>query len=188
MNEWDDRLTQSEREALTSLARDLPPPPSLEKAVVAQLAARRLLRRRGKSRRLLLPILLPAGAVALFVAGVWIGGRVTARKPAFGGLARYMLFLEGGLDAPVGEEQARVREYSLWARGVAGRGHSISGDELAPQTWRLGGATEQAAAGDPVKGFFLIAARDDAEALEIARSCPHLRHGGWIVVRRISPT
>ena len=40
---------------------------------------------------------------------------------------------------------------------------------------------------ESVRGYFVIAARDEREALEIARGCPHLRHGGWIVVRPIAP-
>jgi hypothetical protein len=34
-------------------------------------------------------------------------------------------------------------------------------------------------------GFFIIAARDPEQAREIASTCPHLRHGGWIVIRQI---
>jgi hypothetical protein len=37
-------------------------------------------------------------------------------------------------------------------------------------------------------GYFLIRAVDRRTALEIARSCPHVRYGGRIVVREIEPT
>jgi hypothetical protein len=37
-------------------------------------------------------------------------------------------------------------------------------------------------------GYFLIRAADRRTALEIARSCPHVRYGGRIVVREIEPT
>ncbi len=37
-------------------------------------------------------------------------------------------------------------------------------------------------------GWFVIAARDFAEATAIARTHPHLGHGGWIAVRAIDPT
>jgi hypothetical protein len=41
---------------------------------------------------------------------------------------------------------------------------------------------------DAPDGFFVIDASSDQEALAIARTCPILRHGGWIEVRRIHPT
>ena len=34
-------------------------------------------------------------------------------------------------------------------------------------------------------GYFLIAAANDDEAEEIARRCPHLAHGGKVMVRRL---
>lgn len=43
-----------------------------------------------------------------------------------------------------------------------------------------------AKAGGPLA--IVIVADDEAEALAIARTCPHLSHGGTIVVRRIVPT
>jgi hypothetical protein len=39
-----------------------------------------------------------------------------------------------------------------------------------------------------VMGFFLIRARDHAQAEAIARDCPHLRHGGGVAVHEVDPT
>jgi hypothetical protein len=36
-------------------------------------------------------------------------------------------------------------------------------------------------------GFFMIEAADYAEAVEIARTCPHLKGDRWIEVRRVQP-
>jgi hypothetical protein len=36
------------------------------------------------------------------------------------------------------------------------------------------------------RGFFVVRARDFAEARRIAETCPHLRHGGRIVLRRVA--
>jgi hypothetical protein len=36
-------------------------------------------------------------------------------------------------------------------------------------------------------GFFMIEAEDYEEAVEIARTCPHLVEGRWIEVRRVQP-
>jgi hypothetical protein len=37
-------------------------------------------------------------------------------------------------------------------------------------------------------GYFVIRARDYAEATELARSSPHFRYGGAIDIRAIDPT
>ncbi len=37
-------------------------------------------------------------------------------------------------------------------------------------------------------GWFIVGARDEEQAIEIARSCPHLAHGGTISVREIDGT
>ena len=46
----------------------------------------------------------------------------------------------------------------------------------------LGGLPAQSA---ELAGFFILETKDRARAVEIARQCPHLKHGGQIVVRRI---
>jgi hypothetical protein len=37
-------------------------------------------------------------------------------------------------------------------------------------------------------GFFIIRANDRGAALEVARTCPHLRYGGSILIREIERT
>ncbi len=37
-------------------------------------------------------------------------------------------------------------------------------------------------------GFFIVRAADARRAVELARSCPHVRYGGSIVIREIEPT
>jgi hypothetical protein len=39
-----------------------------------------------------------------------------------------------------------------------------------------------------MQGFFLVQARTLDEAEQIARTCPHLRHGGTIALREVDPT
>ena len=127
-------------------------------------------------------------AAALLAIGVAIGARASGSRSAEAGLPRYVLFLEGADSLSPEEESRRVAEYKSWARRVAGEGHLVSGEKLRPEVLRLGNTTDSGAnGGESVRGYFVIAARDDREALEIARGCPHLRHGGRIVVRPIAP-
>ncbi|MGH9317547.1 MAG: hypothetical protein ACRD1P_10620 [Thermoanaerobaculia bacterium] len=188
MREADNELTPSEQDALAALRRDLPPPEALEGVVVKTLAAQGLLRVRGLAPRRPLPLLaLLAGAAALFSAGILIGVRAKSSQAPSASLSRYVLFLEGSGEPSAEEEARRVADYKLWARQVSKAGHLIVGEKLFPEARRVGGGSGPAGGGESVRGFFEIAARNDAEALEIARGCPHLRYGGWIVIRKVAP-
>jgi len=164
------------------------PPAGLEDRVVATLRDRGLLRgavapRRSWAPRWVGPVAI-AASLLLFVGG-FVLGRRPAPHPA-AGLPQYTLLLyEGpGFNAAGVEDTQLVREYSSWAKELAGRGRLVAGEKLSIQRWTLG--ADSAAPGPA--GFFVIAARDEREALAIARSCPHLRYGGTVSVRPIEPT
>lgn len=165
------------------------PPPGLEDAVVARLAAGGLLaRRRGTLR---LRILAAAAGLALFAFGVVVGAR-RAPAPGIGAPAmpRYVLLLydapdERGLSA--GEMAARVAEYRDWAIGLRRAGSDITGEKLAPGGLDLG-ASNAPAGPLPLGGYFVFSAKDPAAAAEVAKSCPHLRHGGRAALRPIEET
>jgi hypothetical protein len=167
---------------------ELPDPPAaLEERVVGTLRARGLLRggarRRIMASRWTSPVVIAAGL--LLFAGGFALGRGPAVPPG-GGLRQYTLLLyEGpGFNAAGAAEPDLVREYGAWAGELAGRGRLVSGEKLASQRWTIGAD----ASGPAPTGFFVVAARDESEALAIARTCPHLRHGGTISVRPIVPT
>ena len=180
------------------LAPKLPPtdpPPRLEQRVLATLAQRGLLApasrpgRRGRWWRIGGAL---AAGIVLFVAGAltqraWLAGRITA----VGATPRYALLLYGGQAASAAAERERVDEYRQWARGVAARGRYIAGEKLGDESRELTatGVIERPPAGaEALAGFFIVSAPSLAEAESIARSCPHLRHGGRVVLRVIEPT
>jgi hypothetical protein len=195
MNEPNGELTDQEREALARLPREAAPPPRLEEATVTALVERGLLRRTARRRRVAGWGLAAAAAVALF-AGGFFAGRQAGGPPA-DALPRFVLLLYEGPEyrstAP-GHEQDRVREYAGWARERGASGELEAGEKLredADVVIRPDGsvATEAPVPGAArLAGFFLIRAADDRAALEIARSCPHVRYGGSIVIREIEPT
>jgi hypothetical protein len=189
MSERDD-LTPEEKRALGALTAGPEPPPALEDAVVSRLAASGLI---GKRRRPgMVWGLAAAAGLALFALGVAVGSRRAPESsaPKAPEMTRYVLFL---YDAPdetaiaAAEMAARVTEYRDWAIGLRKAGSDITGEKLAPESLDLGAAG--APPGPlPLGGYFVFSAKDPAAALAIARSCPHVRHGGRAALRPIEET
>jgi len=186
---------------LRSLPRETLPPPELEDHVVAELRRTGLLRApRGifRSPRLQAALATAAG-VTLFIAG-WLAASSQKSSPAPAPQAQptYALLLRAGPDYREGteaDEQQRVKEYGTWARGLHEKGQLIRGEKLNDDARTLiaregtvSFLEQPSGEQGPVLGFFLIQARSLDHALQIARECPHLRHGGVIEIRPIDPT
>jgi hypothetical protein len=190
----DDELTPEERDALARLPREAGPPAGLEQATVAALAARGLLRRRGRRFDVVLAL---AASVLLFAGGLALGRFGGGTAPPPDGRPRFALFLYEGpeYDQPApGAMDQRVEEYVAWASakrtdGAVEGGEKLKdGDDMAIEPDGSAGAVPSPPGGARLAGYFLIRAADQRTALEIARSCPHVRYGGRIVLREIEPT
>jgi hypothetical protein len=87
-----------------------------------------------------------------------------------------------------------VEEYVAWARRGREDGVVEGGEKLREDTdvviERAGilGEIPPKPAQSRLAGYFLVRAADRRAAVEIARTCPHVRYGGSIVVREIEPT
>jgi hypothetical protein len=178
-----DDLDPAEAAAYRALGSGDALPAELEDRVVSALRARGLLRspaRRGRAW----PAWLAACAACLAIG--FAGGR---RGEPARHLPRFVLLLEEPEPRVVGaeEEAQRVNEYSAWARAERSAGRLLAGEKLEDAEVRLEGerATSLPASDGP-RGYFIVTAPSLDGALEIARSCPHLRHGGRIAVRRIA--
>ncbi|HVS03678.1 MAG TPA: hypothetical protein VMT16_12985 [Thermoanaerobaculia bacterium] len=175
---------------LRRLAAGPAPPPGLEERVVAQLRGQGLLAHAWRRR-----LLAAAAAAILFAAGLLAGRSWVAPAATAPPASHYALFLLGGVD-PGPDEEALVEEYRAWAVGLARTGQLAAGEKLGPSAWLLSAGADTvslqtapaAHRAAPLSGFFLLTTRDPAAALEIARSCPHLRHGGEVLLRPIEPT
>jgi hypothetical protein len=186
----DDRdLTETERRALRALEEGPEPPASLAAATLSRLSEAGLVRetgRRGSGGRGRL--LAAAAALVVFALGIAVGRQESRPAPA-SPLPRFALFL---YDAPDEKEltgrqmQARVDEYRSWARGVRAAGREISGEKLESEGRVLGPPAPHPAW--PLGGYFVISAPDLDTAVAVARSCPHVKHGGRIEVRAIART
>ena len=96
-----------------------------------------------------------------------------------------MLLLYGAGSTPE-EEPRQVSEYRAWAGSIASRGARVSGEKLEDRAILLG--APPGAHLDPAElgGFFIVSAPDDASAEELARTHPHLKYGGRVVIRPIA--
>jgi hypothetical protein len=186
MNASDQDWSAEERSGLEALRVEQTPPEALEAAVVSALVERGLVRRASVpfARWFQIAAAL-AAAACLFSAGLFVGSR-PGRSPGRPDRPRYLLLLEGADTLTPEEEARRVVEYRAWAHREAGAGRLLSGEKLEPAARTLGVEPARSGGGESVRGFFIIVAKDDAEALAIAHGCPHLAHGGRVVVRRIA--
>lgn len=180
-------LVRSEEHEMAHVTTDMPAPRS----------------RAGFAARFALPI---AASVILFGGG-FMSGRIletpggTATTPpatapaAAPGAApavaqpAFMLLLwerEGVFSAPADANA----EYGAWARAQAGL--VIDGAELAFDAQVLSAPAGTAAdgprrdaSGAHVAGYFVIRAPDEAAAARIAATCPHVKYGGTVEIRRL---
>jgi len=193
-------VSHDTNDPLHVLEREAVPPRGLKRRLTQSLRDRGLLRStRPVWRQLGRPVGAMAAAILLFATGVWIGRRSV--MPARDTRPSYMLLLYEGRDFQLdrsrpGAIAAYEAEYDAWATGLHARGVGVQGRALAltehvlrdtPQGVRVDSGTAVSTQG-AIDGFFIIRVTDEAEAVAIARTHPHLRHGGWIALRPIKQT
>ena len=106
----------------------------------------------------------------------------------------FMILLKEDLQAAslMSEEQLQedIRQYTQWVEELAKNDHFISGEPLESRGWQLkkddiitnGPFIESREA---ISGYFIIKADSDEQALELAKTCPVFRAGGFLEIRPI---
>lgn len=95
-------------------------------------------------------------------------------------------------DAAPQDIEAVVQQFVVWTGELSQRGHLAGVSRLSPETPRILRMRDGAMAVDGpyaeskeiINGLVMINAADEAEALEICRTCPMLSIGGTIELRR----
>lgn len=113
-------------------------------------------------------------------------------------MAQYLLLLheQPSAYADLGPAEMRelVERYRAWSADLAQKGRLAGGEKLTDDGGRhlrvsagrpLASDGPYAEAHDVVGGYFTIVADSDAEAEQIATTCPHLAGSNWIEIRRI---
>jgi len=191
-------LSQHTDDPLHNLEREAVVPLQLKGRITQSLLERGLLRSTTPMRRRLwLAAGAMAAAILLFATGAVIGRRSV--KPVADTRPSFMLLLYEGRDFRLGPSLAAAEaEYNAWADSLEAGGVGVQGRALihtaqllrdTPEGVRVESeAMDAASPQGMMDGFFIIRVTDEAEAVTIARTHPHLRHGGWIVLRPIKPT
>ena len=115
-------------------------------------------------------------------------------------MAQYMLLLHQvpiyNMDLPREKMLEMTKRYMAWADSLRQKGKMAGGEKLAAGGVRhikISGGKPVASDGpyaeakDVIGGYFIIEARDAAEAETIARECPHLSLSAtnWVEIRPI---
>jgi hypothetical protein len=205
MNTPNDDLDPQLERALSRMAEDQEPPRALEDRIVTAL------RDQGSivpSRRSALRLAILATAAALAV-GVLVG-RWSAHQRVVSS-EQFLLFLRD--DVAFGDREQERRYYAesaAWAENLEREGRLVSATRLASPrasllcgraTVSLRGASappsrtvlsqydsvpaSSSGFGEEMLGYFSIRARDEHEAIALARESPHLRYGGRIEIWRL---
>ncbi len=117
-------------------------------------------------------------------------------------MAQYILLLHQVpnymADQPREKMMEVIRRYAAWSEGLRKRGAVIGGEKLASGGGRhirtkdgkpVASDGPYAEAKDVIGGYFVIEAKDLAEAEAVARDCPHLwSPANWIELRPIEDT
>lgn len=105
----------------------------------------------------------------------------------------FLVLIRGGTFAERSpEEQAEIVEaFRVWAQQLHARNHLQASNQLSEQGHTLVRLASDIVeeplirAPDYVGGYFVITAPSYADALALARACPHLDYGGTVEVRPI---
>jgi hypothetical protein len=174
------------RGSLRDRATTVDPPAALEARIRRTLTSRRLVHKPTRSTS---AWVVRAGLIA---AGMLIGAlaqRPWVREPVRPSdqPGQYVLLLLGDTQGDTGAVHvAREREYGQWASSLDGGARWVGGHELGDVVDDIGPKATGAPALDRLAGYFVIDAPSRERAAEVARTCPHVKYGGRVVVMAIA--
>ena len=107
----------------------------------------------------------------------------------------FMLLLRGGIsNRKLSPEQLQkqIEKYLNWIETLRGKGQFMAGEPLEESGRVLSGEHGRTITDGPfteskeeVGGYFILRAKDFAEAVELAKGCPTFANGGTVEVRPI---
>jgi hypothetical protein len=179
------------RGALRAHTIDAEPPRELAERVRRSLESRGLVKSTASRRPWTTRAALIAAGIVLGILGrgAYHETRESSGATSISASAgQYVLLLYG---APPGDtgvvHAAREREYGRWASALDGDARWVGGNELHDVIAQLGAPPSGAGgSAERLAGYFIIAAPSAQRATDVARTCPHLKYGGRIVVMTVA--
>ena len=183
----------NEKDSIESLLNDLDktkiPPVDLEKRVIAKLTEQGEINKTARPISWMKSI---AAALALLISSLlaFYAGKYSVLLSGQSDSAiAYMLLLKEDDGYISGDAEERFSEYALWMIGTADKGVSIDGQELSPESALVESGNKITHLSenqtDRVTGYFIIKTPSLDQAIDIANSCPHVKYGGKIDIKKI---
>jgi hypothetical protein len=130
--------------------------------------------------------MMQAAAVIVLAVAAFVAGRLdrstgaTTQRPQF----LVLLYEDASYrdERPVGEI---VAEYGAWADSLRGAHSLVLGEKLSTDRVQLATTTGATSVMQHPTGLFIISAQSLEAATGIARTSPHLKYGGTVLVHRI---
>lgn len=90
------------------------------------------------------------------------------------------------------EMQQIIQEYMLWGKSMAEQGKMAGGHQLDGKAVTVVKNNDQVLTDGPlteskevIGGYYILATADMDEAIELSKTCPHLKFGGKIDIREM---
>ncbi len=157
------------------------PPDALRQRVLRSLKDQGLVREPSRPR--MRGVLAAIIVLAALAAGFGVGRMRT--ETGYSGPRFAFLLYEDSTFRAAHTPGSGVAEYTAWARTLAAEGKLESGEKLGALARSVGNVAAPVQGDGSPTGLFIIHAPDLAAAAEIARTSPHVRYGGTIVVHAI---
>jgi hypothetical protein len=191
-------LNHKDKAVLKTLYADKPLPTFIHLNVIERMKNEQLLR---VPRPLLQNNLAGISMATLFLVGCIAAGyffgvskafQPTAPMAANTGKEKFVLLIHND-DTPPANPEEQFEAYSTWLANIkASRfadGEALHGDRIViAETAGQVEMTEKPLPpnnAEAVSGFFIFEADNMADAQAIARTCPHLRYGGTLELRKV---
>jgi hypothetical protein len=176
MNNEED-LSPKEKELFNTLSRQASHNLALESRIVDHLRKEGLI----KAASSRIKITLRWAALIVFGIGLFLFGAFYSsalKEDSY----TFILLLSNSEQMFTEDPSGRFEEYGRWSTEIQKQGISITGEKLSSSKVTIG-TTENT--GSIFTGFFLVSVSSEAEAVKLAGTCPHIKYGGAIEIRKI---
>lgn len=178
MNNEED-LSPKEKKIFSSLSRHAAHDRVLEGRIVDQLRKEGLIAAASSKMK----ITLRLAAIVVFGIGLFLFGAFYSSSFKEESSYNYILLLSNSEQMFTNDPTSgRFEEYGRWSRGIQKQGISITGEKLSASKVTIGSPETTASI---FTGFFLVSVSSEAEAVRLAGTCPHVKYGGAIEIRKI---